>query len=736
MIDSNQLVVPGAVVLVALLALLVVAMLRRRASEQVYGAALDERGARLALALWATGEHYWDYHLPSGQLRRLIGVANRHDDGLVEDALPVESLLHADDLPVAREALARCLGDTAGRLEMQVRIGDGAGGWFWVRARGRVVERDEGGDVLRIAGTARNVTGTRAAERERRIAAEVLRSMSEAVAVVDAAFHYVSVNPAFLRMTGYAETEIVGRHAGLLDSDQHDAAFHAEVRATAGREGQWSGELWQRRKDGDEFLAAAEIRTVHDADLGTPLHVIVLADITQHKRTEQELRYLANFDTLTSLPNRSLLSERLSRAIIRAHRQDRRLAVLFIDLDRFKDVNDALGHAAGDRLLRAAASRLQGTVGAQHTVARLGGDEFTIVIEDLEQPHDAEHVAREIINAFEAPLLLDDRREITVSPSIGISLYPDHAQVPTELLKQADTAMYQAKAAGRRTYMRYDDNMDIAVRQRATVSSALRKVLDRGELRLVFQPRLSLASAQVTGVEALLRWSSPEHGDIPPSDFIPIAEESGLILEIGEWVLREACLALTRWRQHGLDALTVSVNVSVLQLLRGDFPGVVARVLADTGIPPALLELELTESVLMANAEQTAAKLHAFRRLGVSLAIDDFGTGYSSLAYLKRLPIDTLKIDKAFVDGLPHDVEDAAITTTVITMGHSLGLKIVAEGVETEAQMRFLAGRGCDEVQGFWLAPPLDALQCLAFIRTWRPPHPLASASTRAAALP
>ena len=737
MIDSNQLVVPGAVVLFALLVLLAVLLVRRKASERAYTAALNERGERLALALWASGERYWDYHVPSGQLRRLIGVAQQAgDDGLVEDTMPAETLLHPDDLPAAREALKRLLDDATSRYELQVRVTDGARGWFWVRARGRVVERDGSGAVLRIAGTALNVTGTREAERERRIAAEVLRSMSEAVAVVDGEFRYVSVNPAFLRMTGYGEAEIVGRRADLLDSDQHDPAFHAGIRETAARDGQWSGELWQRRKDGDAFLAAVELRTVHDADSATPLQVVVLNDITQHKRTEQELRYLANFDTLTSLPNRSLLSERLSKAIVRAHRQDERVAVLFIDLDRFKDVNDSLGHAAGDRILRAAAARLQQTVGARHTVARLGGDEFTIVIEGLAHAHEAEHVAREIINAFEAPLLLEDRREITISPSIGISLYPDHGQVPTDLLKQADTAMYQAKAAGRRTFMRYDDNMDIAARQRATVSSALRKVLDRGELRVVFQPRLSLASSRITGVEALLRWSSPEYGDIPPSDFIPIAEESGLILEIGEWVLREACMTLGRWRQHGLDTLSVSVNVSVLQLLRGDFAEVVGRVLADTAIPPELLELELTESVLMANAEQTAAKLHAFRALGVSLAIDDFGTGYSSLAYLKRLPITTLKIDKAFVDGLPHDAEDAAITGTVITMGHSLGLTVVAEGVETEAQMRFLAARGCDEIQGFWVAQPLDALHCLAFIRNWRPETLAPAPPARVAALP
>jgi EAL domain-containing protein (putative c-di-GMP-specific phosphodiesterase class I) len=293
--------------------------------------------------------------------------------------------------------------------------------------------------------------------------------------------------------------------------------------------------------------------------------------------------------------------------------------------------------------------------------------------------------------------------------------------VPTDLLKHADTAMYEAKAIGRRTFMRYHEGMDVQIRRRATLSGALRKVIDRHELRLVFQPRLSLTAQRITGVEALLRWSSPEHGEIPPTQFIPLAEESGLILEIGEWVLREACRTLQRWRELGLTDLTMAVNVSALQLLRGDLPDVVSRALADTGVPAHRLELELTESVLMANAQGTADTLNAFRELGVGLAVDDFGTGYSSLAYLKRLPITTLKIDKEFIGDITHDADDEAITSTVIAMAHSLELTVVAEGVETIAQMQFLREHACDEIQGFWLARPLESDACVAFIRAWVP---------------
>jgi diguanylate cyclase (GGDEF)-like protein/PAS domain S-box-containing protein len=696
---------------------------RRRALERGYFERIRDREERLKLALWASGEQFWDYDLARGELQsmRVKDDVRSASDIVVETEVESNHRIHRDDLPLVRDRLRQHLRGETPLFLSEHRIAGADGQWIWIRARGRAVERDADGRVLRLAGTARNITHSRHAERERRIASEVLRSMNEAVSVLDRNFDFISINPAFSRMTGYGEVEVIGRNASILDSAQHEPAYYREIREQLQRHGRWSGEMWQQRKDGEEFLCAYECSVVLDGSGQHALYVVVLSDITDQKRAEQELRYLANFDTLTNLPNRTLLAERLSRAIVRARRQDDRIAVLFLDLDRFKDINDSLGHAAGDRILRAAAVRLQDTVGVQHTVARLGGDEFTVVLENLEAPEQADKVAREIIMAFEAPLLLDDRQEISISPSIGISLYPDHAQVPTELLKQADTAMYQAKAAGRRTYMRYTEAMDVSIRRRATVSGALRKVLDRGELRLVYQPRLALAQSKIVGVEALLRWHSQDYGEIPPTQFIPLAEESGLILEIGEWVLREACLTLARWHQHGLAGLGISVNVSALQLLRGDFPGVVERVLAETAVPASCLELELTESVVMANAQQTADKLQAFRDLGVTLAIDDFGTGYSSLAYLKRLPINTLKIDKEFVDDLSHGSEDAAITTTIIAMARALGLNVVAEGVETEAQLQFLRAHHCDEIQGYWLSPPLEAQRCLAFIRNWVP---------------
>ncbi|HET6603457.1 MAG TPA: EAL domain-containing protein [Xanthomonadaceae bacterium] len=704
-------------------ALTVVLARRRRDQEQVLLREISEREERLKLSLWGSGDEFWDWNVRENSLYRLgadqlLGLKQEHvistDDWRTR-------AVHPDDLPRVQRILKEHIDGQTEYFESEHRIRNADGAWVWVRSRGKVVERDSEGNPLRIAGTARDITASRRAERDRRIASEVLRSMGEAVAVTDLDLRFVSINQAFSRMTGYSESEVIGEPSSMLDSQQHSDDFYRRVHESVERTGHWQGEMWQRRKDGDEFLSWLEMSEVRDAQ-GVRTHfVAVLADITDKKRAEQELRYLANYDTLTGLPNRTLLSERLARAVVRARRQDNRVAVLFLDLDRFKDINDSMGHAAGDRILKAAAARLLTTMRETDTVARLGGDEFTVVLEETADVASAEQVAIKILQAFSDPLEIDGRTEVQITPSIGISLYPDHGLVPTDLLKFADTAMYQAKERGRNTYQVYTEAMDADAKRRANMIASLRRALERGEFRLVYQPRLSLLDGEITGVEALLRWHSAEFGEIDPTVFIPLAEETGLILPIGEWVLDEALRTLVRWRHHGMDSLSMAVNVSVLQILRGDLPGLMRRVLAETGIPPDRLELEVTESMVMANAEQTVAVLGELKRLGLTLAIDDFGTGYSSLVYLKRLPIDTLKIDKEFIGDLTTDPDDEAITATVITMAHSLGLNVVAEGVETREQLAYLHEQGCDEIQGFWLSPALDVHHCMAFIRGYKP---------------
>ncbi len=681
---------------------------------------LHERDEHLKLALWASGEHFWDYDLARRKLHWM------HADELAPATAAITLVAHDDTVPrihhselpeVVRRLREHVEGRSTVFLSEHRMDLHGDGQWLWVRVRGRVVERDSTGRPIRVAGTARDISAHRRADAERRIASEVLHSMSEAVAVLDRNFRFISVNPAFSRITGYEESEALGQPLHLLDRDPELREPRVQLLQALRAGNYWRGDLWKRRKDGQEILCHVRHNVVRDMDGRRSFHVEVLEDITEQKRAEQELRYLANYDTLTSLPNRALASERLARAIVRARSQHRQVAVLFLDLDRFKDINDSLGHPTGDRVLRATAERVQQAVGPQHTVARLSGDEFTVILEDINSESDAEETARRVLTAFNLPLRLDERCEVAISPSIGISLYPQHALLPTELLKHADTAMYQAKAAGRRTYQVYSARMDEQTRHRATLANSLRSISFDEELHLVYQARYSLIDHRVMGVEALLRWQSPEFGLVDPTQFIPLAEETGTILAIGEWVLRQACLTLQAWHGLGLENLCMAVNVSAIQLQRGNLPEVLARVLAETGVRPGQLELELTESAVMSNVSSNAAVLRACRDLGVRLAIDDFGTGYSSLAYLKRLPLTTLKIDREFIRDLTVDPDDEAITSAIIAMGHSLALTVVAEGVENQGQLAFLHKNGCDEIQGHLVAPALPPDACLRFLQ-------------------
>ncbi|HEY1070793.1 MAG TPA: EAL domain-containing protein [Thermomonas sp.] len=706
--------------LVLLLAWLAIASHRRREREQrAHLQAQQEREQQLRLSLWASSELFWRYDLQKRALE-VIRVTPDQDDRLTVHAdIGEHPQIHEDDLPRVLDRLRAYLRGESQLFVSEHRMRGEDGQWQWMRVRGRTIGHDADGRVARIAGTARNIDSLRELESQNQIAAEVMRNMAESVAVMDDAFRFVAVNPAFSRMTGYSEDEVIGRETSVLNGDRHEDAFYQQARRAIQAQEAWSGEMWQRRKDGSDFLCAMQCNQIRETGTRNRLYVLVTSDITERRRIEQELRYLANYDPLTNLPNRTLLSERLSRAIVEARRRGTRLALLFLDLDNFKNVNDSLGHATGDRVLRAAAQRLQEVAGQDRTVARISGDEFAVVLADITDPAEADQCATRIITAFDAPLRLDDRYEFTISPSIGISVFPDHAQVPTELLKHADTAMYQAKGGGKRAFLRYADAMDVDIRRRANLIVALRKAAGRGELSLVYQPERVLADGRCGAVEALLRWTSPEHGNIGPDEFIPLAEESGVIVEIGEWVLQEACRTLASWQRAGVDPrVKVSVNVSALQLLRSDLPGAVNAALRDSGLPASALELELTESVLMANAEVASERLRTFRTLGVSIAVDDFGTGYSSLSYLHRLPINTLKIDKAFIDGLasPDDHEDATITTTIIAMARTLGLQVVAEGVETAGQLSFLEQSACDVAQGYWISRPLPAEACLQFL--------------------
>jgi diguanylate cyclase (GGDEF)-like protein/PAS domain S-box-containing protein len=558
-------------------------------------------------------------------------------------------------------------------------------------------------DFSRITGLA--VQKVRAATALRQAGA-VFESTRDGIFITDLDAQIVAVNRAFSNISGYSEFEAIGQTPRMLQSGRHDASFYEAMWSAVLGSGNWQGEVWNRRKNGELYQQLLTISTVRN-EAGKPSHyVAVMTDISQLKRSEAKLDYLAHHDPLTDLPNRLLMQSRIQHAIERAARSRCHLALLFIDLDRFKNVNDSLGHPAGDELLAAIAKRLRSRLREVDTLARLGGDEFVLLIEEMSVPEDAAIVAQMLIDLLTAPFSLSQGREIYIGASIGISVFPDDGRTVTELIQHSDVAMYQAKEAGRGAFRFYTEAMSRAAQDRLHLDTRLRRALERGEFTLHFQPQVDMTSGRLTGAEALVRWIDPEEGVISPARFIPVAEETGLIVPIGEWVLRTACAQVRAWRDAG-HALTVAVNLSARQLQQADLAQRVAALMEEFGVGPDWLEFELTESMLAGEQAATEMRLRELKALGIALSIDDFGTGYSSLAYLKRFPIDVLKIDQSFVRDIPHDRNDMEIAATIIAMAHTLKLRVVAEGVETPEQLAFLKERDCDAWQGYLFSKPL-----------------------------
>lgn len=548
-------------------------------------------------------------------------------------------------------------------------------------------------------------------EIEQRIAA-IAFEVQEGITITDAAMVILRVNRAFSEITGYSAEESIGKTPALLSSGRHDAAFFAVMWESIARTGAWQGEIWNRRKSGEVYPEWLMITAVKDMAGLVTHYVGTFADITARKAAEDEINSLAFFDPLTRLPNRRLLLDRLKHALASSARNDRYGALLFIDLDHFKNLNDTLGHDIGDLLLQQVAERLNTCVRESDTVARLGGDEFVVMLEDLsgtiqEAANQAEAVGEKILATLNQPYALrSDEHHST--PSIGVALFADHHESIDELLKRADLAMYEAKAAGRNTLRFFEPEMQTAVTARAAMETGLREALANGQFFLHYQAQVS-DERRVAGAEALVRWQHPLRGTIPPAEFIPLAEETGLILPLGSWVLETACAQLTLWASRPEMAhLTLAVNVSARQFHQDDFVDQVLAVLERTGANPCRLKLELTESLLVTNVEDVIAKMSALKKIGVGFSLDDFGTGYSSLAYLSRLPLDQLKIDRSFVMNIESNDNSIAICAATISLAHSLKLKVVAEGVETEAQRYFLnMVHHCDFIQGYLFSRPL-----------------------------
>ncbi|OQX12150.1 MAG: hypothetical protein BWK76_18105 [Desulfobulbaceae bacterium A2] len=560
----------------------------------------------------------------------------------------------------------------------------------------------------RFIGLMRDIHARKAAERRQLLADRVIDSSAEAMVITDKDNTILRVNPAFCTMTGYSEDEVLGQTPRISKSHHHPPEFYRDMWNLLNRFGIWQGEIINRRKSGDIYPAWLTINAICDPQGAVTNYLAIFTDITERKTAERRLAHLAHHDALTGLPNRLLLQDRFDQAMAHAQRDGHRIALLFLDLDRFKTINDSLGHPFGDRLLQAVALRLQESIRDTDTVSRQGGDEFVLLLTELALPDDAGLVAQKILAAMTEPFSVD-QQQLGIMCSIGISIAPDDASDYDTLRRQADTALYAAKGAGRATYRFFTEQMNLHVLEILDLEHRLRHAVAGGELSLNFQPQFSLAESRLVGAEALLRWQHPELGAISPARFIPVAEESGLIVAIGEWVLTQACRQARAWLDAGLEVPVVAVNISALQFRQDNLVERVAAILVDSGLPPARLELELTESLLIQNLERTLSTLNAFKSMGIRLSIDDFGTGYSSLSYLKRFKLDILKIDQSFIRDLAEDADDAAIVRAIIQLARSLNLHVIAEGVETVAQRDFLLAQGCDHVQGYLFARPLTA---------------------------
>jgi len=566
----------------------------------------------------------------------------------------------------------------------------------------------------------RHLTSVRESEAALKLRDRAIESSVNAIVITDARAAgepIVYVNPAFERITGFSAAEAVGRDWTFLHGDDTDQPGLEGIRAAIRSQREGHAILRNYRKDGSLFWNEVFVAPVRDPEGGVTHFVGVLNDITDNRRYQEELEHQANHDSLTDLPNRNLLRDRIGQAIVFADRYAQVAVIAFLDLDNFKLINDSLGHDAGDQLLKLAAGRLASLLRASDTVARIGGDEFVLVLHFSDgDGMIGQHIQR-LLTSIAQPFTINGR-EVFVTCSVGVSIYPQDGRDGDTLLRNADAAMYRAKEQGKNTFQFYTRELNERVGERLDLESDLRRALERGELAVYYQPQVELATGRIVGAEALVRWRHPSRGAVDPGRFVMIAEETGLIVPIGDWILRTACEQIKAWLGAGLPPLVVAVNLSARQFRQTQLADIVEAVLSETGVEPRFLELELTETVVMHDPKEAEAALRRLKSMGLRVAIDDFGSGYSSLNYLKRFPIDKLKIDGSFVQDLPENGDSAAIVLAVISLGHSLGLRVIAEGVERKSQAAFLRAHGCDEIQGYYYGAPMPASEFTELLRS------------------
>lgn len=693
---------------------------RTRELEQM-NAQLTATSQRLQLALEASNICLWDWDLVSGEtfnsnFARLLGFDGEPTGNLVDD---LRTQVHPDDFLLIRKAMVAHFKGFTNQYQVVYRMRHADGRWHWIEDEGRVVARTPQGRAARMIGTRRDITEDREAREQFRLAATVFENASEGIFIFDPAFRFLTVNDCFTRITGYLDKEVLGHSVMEIGNMPENEKLYHDIHAALQMEGFWEGELMERRKSGERYPEWLQISAVYDESGRLTHYVGMFSDLTARKEAEERVQFLSNFDRLTGFANRNQFRERLQRSLTLARLNRKKVALVFLDLDRFRPINDSLGHEVGDRLLKLAAERLRGCGFKEEQLARVGGDEFTLIIEHYDDPASLEQACAKLINAMRRPFHFD-QHELLLGASVGISVFPDTAQDIQTLINQADLAMHQAKRAGGNNFQFYSSDMRVASVEQLALETSLRKAIFKNEFVVHYQPKMDLARNRITSAEALVRWQHPTMGLLPPKDFIPLAEETGLISAIGELVLERSCRQAMQWHERGLGDICISVNLSAHQFRKGNVLEIIDRVLRTTGLPAQLLELELTESLIMEDLDKNIALLRELRARGISLSLDDFGTGYSSLSYLKRFPIDTLKIDRSFITELDQNQDDAAITRAIIDMAHSLNLRVVAEGVETESHLEILRDMGCDSIQGFLVSRPVPAPELLALLETQR----------------
>ncbi|MDH5476848.1 MAG: EAL domain-containing protein [Nitrospinota bacterium] len=577
------------------------------------------------------------------------------------------------------------------------------------------------GDPYAICNISTDITERKRTEEKLQLAASVFENSAEGVIVTDAQGIIQSVNPAFVQITGYIPQEAVGKNPSILKSGKHDAGFYKMMWMDLETKGRWKGEIWNRKKNGEAYLQKTTITAIKDFSGSVIQYAAVFYDITEMRRSEKEVEYKAYHDALTGLPNRQLFLDRLKQTIMRGKRNKEMFAVLFVDLDGFKLINDSLGHAVGDLLLRGVAIRLVGCAREEDTVARLGGDEFTIIIENMAMEEEAATVARRIIKSLTEPFV-SNNEELYISSSVGISVYPHNGETAEDLLKNADLAMYNVKTVGKNNFMFFTKSLNEKAVRRHELETKLRRALEKDEISAVFQPKIDLATGRMAGLEALMRWRQPDGSYISPFEFIPVAEETGMIRKLDEWMLDTSCRFMNQLLADGLagdddGGLSVSVNFSARDLEQVNFVDKIIEATKRHGLSPGRIEVELTENALVENIESAVDKLRALRECGFNISIDDFGIGYSSLSYLVKFPINYLKLDRSFVVDLFKDPDAKTVAKAVVTMAHEINLKVVAEGVETLEQLSFLSGINCDQVQGYIFCKPVSSEQIVEILK-------------------